>query len=122
MPSEISCLSLLMSRIMTSTSSPMLTTSLGWLIRRVHVISLMCIESAALHDGVHAGLVDLDDLAEEVLVDVLGDVADAPNRDLRRGEEDRHADVDEQPALDLPRDPPGDRVAALVGRDHLLPA
>ncbi len=41
MPSEISCFSLLMSRTTTSTSSPTLTTSLGWLMRLVHDISEM---------------------------------------------------------------------------------
>ena len=35
MPREISCFSLLMPRTTTSISSPMLTSSLGWLIRLV---------------------------------------------------------------------------------------
>ena len=42
MPSEISCFSLLMPSTTTSISSSLCTNSLGWLIRRVHDISLIC--------------------------------------------------------------------------------
>jgi hypothetical protein len=41
MPRLISCLFLSISRTTTSTSSPGSTTSLGWLMRRVHDISEM---------------------------------------------------------------------------------
>ena len=73
-------------------------------------------------DDVHPGLIDLDDLALEVLPDELGDVAAPPDADLRCGKEDGDPDFEEEAALDLPADLAADDVPLVVGRDHALPA
>ena len=59
--------------------------------------------AAADHD-VAPALVDLEDHALDVLIDVIGDVGGAADVDLAGGQEDVDADVDQQPALDLARD------------------
>ena len=66
--------------------------------------------------------VDLDDLALDGLPDVLGDVAAAADGHLGGGEKHGHADIDQQPALDLPHDAPVDDVALGVRLDDALPA
>jgi len=65
-------------------------------------------ELAAADDDVAPALVDLEDHALDVVVDVVGDVGGASDVDLAGGEEDVDADVDEQAALDLAGDPPLD--------------
>ena len=55
------------------------------------------------------------------MTDPVTDVARAANVDLRRGEEDRDADVDEQATLDLALGDAFDDVAFLVGLDDLFP-
>src|SRR5690606_26246209 len=82
--------------------------------------ALLLDELAAGDDDVAAGLVDLEDLGLDVLADVDADVARAADVDLRGGEEDRHADVDEQAALDLPHHAALDGVALLVLADDAL--
>ncbi len=73
------------------------------------------------HDVLPLG-VDLDDLGLDDLADVLADVRRAAQVDLRGGQEDRHADVDEQAALDLAQHLAADGVAFLVVAEDLVPA
>jgi hypothetical protein len=77
-------------------------------------------ELAAADDDVAALGVDLEDLGADLLADELADVVGAADVDLRGGQEDRHADVDQQAALDLPHAPALDGVAFL-GLDDALP-
>ena len=72
-------------------------------------------------DDVAALFVDLEDLGTNLAADELADVAGATDIDLRSGEEDRHADVDEQAALDLTHDLALDDVAFLGGLDDAAP-
>ena len=75
---------------------------------------------AAADDDVAPALVDLEDHALDVVVDVVADVGRPADIDLAGGEEDVDADVDEQAALDLAGDPPLDHVSLVVlGDDHL---
>ena len=60
--------------------------------------------------------------ASIVLADELADVARAADVDLAGGQEDRHADVDEQAALDLALHDAPDLVALVVLLDDALPA
>src|SRR5262249_27639270 len=61
-------------------------------------------------------------LALDLLADELADVAGAADRDLGGGQEDGHADVDEQAALDLAHHLAFDDVLFLVVSDHALPS
>ena len=75
---------------------------------------------AAADDDVAPALVDLEDHALDVLIDVVGDVGRAADVDLAGGQEDVDADVDQQAALDLAGDLALDDVALVVlGDDHL---
>ncbi len=65
-------------------------------------------------DDIPPHLVDLEDHALNFFVDVIADVRWPANIDLAGGQEDVDADVDQQPALDLPRDEALDAVAFLV--------
>ena len=85
-------------------------------------VALILDELAARDDDVAALLVDLEDHRAHRLADELADVAGAAHIDLRRGEEDRHADVDEQAALDLAHALALDDVAFLAGLEDGLPA
>src|SRR5205823_7279726 len=87
----------------------------------LHLLALVLEQLAAADDGVAAGLVDLEDLARDGAVDVVGDVRRAADVDLAGGQEDVDADVDQQAALDLARDQAGDDVALLVLGDDVLP-
>ncbi len=78
-------------------------------------------ELAARDDNVPPRLVDLEDHAIDLLIDVVGDIAGAADVDLAGGEEDVDADVDEQAALDLAGDLAADDVALVVLRDDHLP-
>ena len=101
------------------------TMSPSWMVSR----SFLPLLGASVLDELSAGDddvaplgVDLEDLGLDGLADVDADVGRPADVDLARGEEDRHADVDEQPALDLPHDLAFDLVLlALFGGD-LLPA
>ena len=88
----------------------------------LHLLALFLDQLAAADDDVAALLVNLEDLAGDFLADVLGDVARPADVDLRGRQEHRHADVHEQPALDLAHDAAGDHVAFLVVGDDLFPA
>jgi hypothetical protein len=59
-------------------------------------------ELAAGDDDVAALGVDLEDLRADGAADELADVVGTADVDLAGGQEDRHADIDEQAALDLP--------------------
>ena len=87
----------------------------------LHLLALVFEQLAAADDDVAAGLVDLEDLALDGLVDVVGDVRRPADVHLRGGQEDVDADVDEQAALDLARDQAGDDVAFLVLGDDVFP-
>ncbi len=86
------------------------------------LLALLLDELAAADDDVAPRLVDLEDLALDIVADVVRDVGRTADVDLRGRQEDRHADVDEQPALDLAHDAAGDGVAFVVLGDDLLPA
>src|SRR5262249_54841221 len=68
---------------------------------RLGRLALLFDELAPADDDVAALLVDLQDDGADLSPDVVADVAGAADVDLRGGEEDRHADIDEQAALDL---------------------
>src|SRR5262249_56694222 len=87
----------------------------------LHLLALVFQELAAGDDDVAAGLVDLEDLALDGLVNVVGDVGRPADVDLGGGQEDVDADVDQQAALDLAGDQAGDDVAFLVLGDDVLP-
>src|SRR5437867_4342216 len=70
---------------------------------------------AAGNDDVAALFVDLQDHRVDVAADPIADFAGAANVDLRGRQENRHADIDEQPSLDLLGDLAGDGVAFLLG-------
>src|SRR5262249_4106065 len=65
----------------------------------LHLRALILEQLAAADDDVAAGLVDLEDLALDRLVDVVGDVRRSADVNLAGGQEDVHTNVDEQPAL-----------------------
>src|SRR5262249_48649758 len=56
---------------------------------------------AAADDNVAPALIDLEDHAFDLLIDIIGDVGRPPDVDLAGGEEDVDSDVDQQAALDL---------------------
>ena len=76
---------------------------------------------AAADDDVAAALVDLEDHALDVLIDIIGDVRRPADIDLAGWQEDVDADIDEQPALDLAGDAALDDVALMILGDHHLP-
>ena len=75
----------------------------------------------AADDDVPPRLVDLQHDALDLLADVVADVGRAADVDLAGREEDVHADVDQQPALDLAGDGAGDHVAFVDGLHDLDP-
>ena len=76
---------------------------------------------AARDDDVPPALVDLQDHALDLLIDVVGDVAGTADVHLAGGQEDVDADIDEQAALDLAGDLALDDVALVVLGDHPFP-
>ena len=76
---------------------------------------------AAADDDVAPALVDLQDHALDVLIDVIGDVGWTADVDLAGGQEDVDADIDQQPALDLAGDASLDDVAFVIAGDDHLP-
>ena len=84
--------------------------------------TLLFDELAAGDDDVAVLDVDLENLALDFFADEPADVAGLANIDLRGGQEDRHADIDEQAALDPADDPALDDVAFLLGVDDVFPA
>ena len=76
--------------------------------------ALVLDQLAAADDDVAPGLVDLEDLALDLAVDVIADVRRPADVHLAGGEKDVDADVDQQAALDLAGDGAGDDVAFLV--------
>ena len=78
-------------------------------------------QRAAADDDVPPGLVDLQHQALDRPPDVVADVGRAADVDLAGGQEDVHADIDQQPALDLPRGHAGDDVALVDRFHHLQP-
>ncbi len=76
---------------------------------------------AAADDDVAPALVDLEDHALDVLIDVIGDVGRAADVDLAGRQEDIDADIDQQAALDLARDASLDDVSFVVAGDDHLP-
>ena len=78
-------------------------------------------ELAARNHDVPAGFVDLQDHALDLATDVVANVGGPADIDLAGGQEDMHADVDQQATLDLPHDGPGDHIPFLAGGDDLFP-
>ena len=78
-------------------------------------------ELAAADHDVPPALIDLEDHAFDVLIDVVGDVGRTADVDLAGRQEDVDADIDEQSALDLAGDLALDDVALVVLGDHHLP-
>ena len=76
---------------------------------------------AAADDDVAPALVDLEDHALDLLIDIIGDVGGAADVDLAGGQEDVDADIDQQAALDLAGDSALDDVAFVVAGDDHLP-
>ena len=74
-------------------------------------------QGPAADDDVAAGLVDLQHQRLNGPSDVVADVGRAADVDLAGGQEHRHADIDQQPALDLAGGHAGDDVA-LMDRIH----
>ena len=90
--------------------------------RLLLLLTLLLEELPAGDDDVHALRIDLDDARANGLVDEVGDVVRAAQRDLARGQEDVDAlDVDEQTALDLALDDTLDLVALGVLLGDVLP-
>ncbi len=87
----------------------------------LHLLALVLQQLAAADDDVAAGLVDLEDLALDRLVDVIGDVRRPADVHLRGRQKDVDADVDEQAAFDLARDQAGDDIALLMLGDNVFP-
>ncbi len=75
----------------------------------------------AADDDVPPRLVDLQHQALDGLADVVADVGRTADVDLAGRQKDVHADVDQQPALDLARGHAGDDVALVDGLHHLQP-
>ncbi len=75
----------------------------------------------AADDDVPPRLVDLQHEALDGPADVVADVGRAADVDLAGRQEHVHADVDQQPALDLPRGHAGDDVALVDRLHHLQP-
>ena len=75
----------------------------------------------AADDDVPPRLVDLQHEALDRPADVIADVGRAADVDLAGRQEHVHADVDQQPALDLPRGHAGDDVALVDRLHHLQP-
>src|SRR5262249_10271169 len=69
-----------------------------------HLFALVFDQLTATDDDVAASLVDLEDLALDVLADVVADVRRPANVHLARRQKDVDADVHQQAALDLARD------------------
>ena len=76
---------------------------------------------AAADDDVAPALVDLEDHALDLLIDVIGDVGRAADVDLAGRQEDVDADIDQQAALDLAGDLALDDVAFVIAGDDHLP-
>jgi hypothetical protein len=76
---------------------------------------------AAADDDVTPGFVDFKHDALDCAADVIADVGGPADVDLAGGQEDVHADVDQESALDLARDDSRDHVAFVDGFDDLHP-
>ena len=76
---------------------------------------------AAADDDVAPALVDLQDHAFDLLIDVIGDVGRPADIDLAGGQEDIDADIDQEPSLDLARDASLDDVSFVIAGDDHLP-
>ena len=81
----------------------------------LELFALLLDQLAAGDDDVAALFVDLEDDRVDRAADPVADFAGPADVHLASGKEDRHADVDEQAALDLLGDLAGDRVAFLLG-------
>ena len=88
----------------------------------LHLVALFFEQLAAREDDIAAFFVNLDDLAFQFLADPFARVAHAADINLAGGQEDVHADVHQQPALDLAHRLAFDHVADLVGLHHPFPA
>ena len=88
----------------------------------LELLAVLLDQLAARDDDVHPLLIDLDDAGVDLLADPLADVTGAADVHLRGREEHRHADVDQQAALDLALDLAVDDVAFLVRLDDAFPA
>ena len=75
----------------------------------------------AADDDVPPRLVDLQHEALDGLADIVADVGRAADIDLAGRQKDVHADIDQQPALDLARGHARNDVALVDGLHHLQP-
>jgi hypothetical protein len=87
----------------------------------LELLALLLDHLAAGDDDVATLLVDLEDHRVDVAADPIADLAGAADVDLAGREEDGHADVDQQAALDLLGDLSGDGVALLLGLHDRFP-
>ena len=87
----------------------------------LQLLALLLDHLAAGDDDVAAFFVDLEDDGVDGPADPIGDFAGPADVHLAGGEEDRHADVDEQPAFDFLGDFAGDGVSLLLGLHDRFP-
>ena len=80
----------------------------------LQLFTLLLDHLSAGDDDVATFFVDLENDRIDRAADPVADFARPTNIDLRRGKEDRHADIDEQAALDFLGDFAGDGVAFLL--------
>src|SRR5690606_33276925 len=85
------------------------------------LIALHFDELAAADDDVAAFFVDLENARADGLAKILADIARSADINLGCGQEDRHADVDQQAALDLAHALAFDDIAFLLGLQNALP-
>ena len=85
------------------------------------LLALLFDELAPRNNDVHSAFVDLDDLALNFFADELRNIARATNRNLRRWQEHRNTDVDQQAALDLSSDRTRNDMPLFVGGHDPLP-
>src|SRR5439155_6806174 len=92
-------------------------------LSKLNVVQRLLLELFALHfnelatgnDDVAALFIDLKDQRVDMPADPVGDFPGASNIDLTCRQKYRHADIDQQAALDFLGDFAADRVAFLLG-------
>ena len=84
-------------------------------------LALLFDERTSADDDIASCFVDFEDFALNHATDVIADVVRATDVNLARWQEDRHADIDEQTALDFAGDRAGDDVAFFVFGDDIFP-
>ena len=77
---------------------------------------------AAADNDVHATLIDLDYLALNLLAYEFRNVAGTADTDLRGGQEDKHTNINEEPAFYLARHLAVNDITFLVGGNDAFPS